>query len=120
MNGIMMLDRRDVERLLKRLVHEANRDDVRVEVKFYVQFSLTGDEEFSAQTLVDPWQRLSRSDARSVVQAAIKRLDEEAAKSDQQKALEILADPAPAEAVSTLTQAEVEEVTFNPPAEMVL
>jgi len=87
--GITLVDRRDLERLLKHLVHEAQRDDVRVDIKYYVQFELLGAKDgFTAQTLVDPWQSLSRSDARALVKAAIERLDDEEKKNEERKKAE--------------------------------
>lgn len=80
MTGIPVLDRRDVERILKHLVHAEHREDVKVEVKYYVQFSL--DDAFSAQTLVDPWQALPRQTARAIVKEAIKVLDAEEKKNE--------------------------------------
>lgn len=85
MSGIVVIDRRDLERLLKALVHEQKRDDVKVDVKFYVAFS-NGDD-YSVQTIVEPWQPLSRSKARDLVKAAIGKLNEEDVKSQAQKAL---------------------------------
>lgn len=93
MSGIQVIDRRDLERLLKHLVHAEKRDDVRVEVKYYVQFSLIGDDEYSAQTLVDPWQNLSRTEARSTVKAALEKLDKEANKNGDGAAPSSLANP---------------------------
>lgn len=80
MSGTTVIDRRDLERLLKHLVHAEKRDDVKVDIKFYVQFS-TGDD-YSASTLLDPWQPFSRSAARNLIKAAIVKLDEEETKTD--------------------------------------
>jgi hypothetical protein len=78
-----VLDRRDLERVLRHLLHAAHRDDIKVEVKFYVQFAI--DDDGSAQTLVDPWQPFPRSSARTLVSKAIETLDKEEAKSVQEE-----------------------------------
>lgn len=89
MSGITVVDRRDLERLLKAMVHSLHRDDVQVDVKFYVQFSVSDD--YSAQTLVDPWQPFSRSNARDLVNAAINTLDEEERKNGyNRKAVQVI------------------------------
>lgn len=89
MSGVSVVDRRDLERLLKAVVHSMRREDVKVDVKFYLQFSLTDD--YSAQTLVDPWQPFTRAQARDLVKAAIERLDEEEKKHDgARKALQVI------------------------------
>lgn len=101
MSGITVIDRRDLERLLKHLVHAEKRDDVKVDIKFYVQFS-TGDD-YSASTLLDPWQPFARSAARDLVKAAIVKLDEEETKADARtQASNLIANaegPIPAEAI---------------------
>lgn len=105
MSGTTVIDRRDLERLLKHLVHAEKRDDVKVDIKFYVQFS-TGDE-FSASTLLDPWQPFNRKAARDLVKAAIIKLDEEEKKTRELRGPKIEetvlgahgADLAPAEAI---------------------
>lgn len=89
MPGITVVDRRDLERLLKAMVHSLHRDDVQVEVKFYIQFSVNDD--YSAQTIVDPWQPFPRSAARDLVNAAINTLDEEERKNGyNRKALQVI------------------------------
>jgi len=82
-SGITILDRRDLDRLLKGIVHASKRDDVKVEVKYYVQFTFAGDQsEMGVQTIVDPYSGFNRSSARSLVKQAIERLDAEERKGD--------------------------------------
>ena len=84
MTGITVLDRRDLERVLKHLLYAAKRDDVKVSVKYYVQFSV--DEDYSAQTIVDPWEGFNRAKARQLVDHAIKMLDAEEEKKIKEEA----------------------------------
>lgn len=79
MSGIIPIDRRDLNRLLNGLIHAEKRDDVRVEVKYYVQFSFagTGGDAMAVQTLVDPYNPPNRRAMRDLVAQAVKRLDEE-------------------------------------------
>lgn len=89
MAGITVVDRRDLERLLKAMVHSLHRDDVQVDIKYYVQFSVNDD--YSAQTLVDPWQPFSRAACRDLVNAAVNKLDEEERKNGyNRKALQVV------------------------------
>lgn len=84
MSGIIPIDRRDLNRLLNGLIHAERRDDVRVEVKYYVQFSFagTGGDAMAVQTLMDPYNPPNRRAMRDLVAQAIKRLDDEEEKLD--------------------------------------
>lgn len=73
----VIIERRDLERLLRHLLHSEHREDIRLEIKHYVQFSLIGDNDHSAQTLVDPHQIFTRATARLLVKEAIETLDKE-------------------------------------------
>lgn len=80
MSGISVVDRRDLERAIKAQLYALKRDDVKVEVLYYVNLSIT--EEIGVNLLVDPYQPLVRSRMRSLVAEATKRMDgEEQAKS---------------------------------------
>lgn len=75
MSGISVVDRRDLERAIKAQLYALKRDDVKVEVLYYVNLSIT--EEIGVNLLVDPYQPLVRSRVRSLVAEATKRMDGE-------------------------------------------
>lgn len=77
MSGIVILERRDLTRLLGGLLYAEKRVDVRVDVKYYVQFSYVGSkpEDMAVQTLVEPLMPPTRSQLRDIVKQAVARLD---------------------------------------------
>lgn len=85
MSGITIIERRDLSRLLHGLIHAENRDDVKAEVKYYVQFSFagTGEDAMAVQTLVDPYGGFNRRMARDLIKQAIAKLDAEEKTSDK-------------------------------------
>src|SRR3954468_2353127 len=75
--SITPIDRRDLHRLLKGIIHGEKREDVKVEVKYYVQFFYAADDDMSIQTLIDPYSGFDRPQARYLVKNALASLDKE-------------------------------------------
>lgn len=107
MTGIIPIDRRDLNRLLNGLIHAEKRDDVRVEVKYYVQFSFagTGGDAMAVQTLVDPYNPPNRRAMRDLVAQAIKRLDDEEKEKLDAEAESIISNSTAAATVSGIAAA---------------
>lgn len=71
--GIQPLDRRDVERVLKAVLHGLFRDDVQVEINYLV--TLKTDEETFVNAVIDPWQPFPRHTAKNIVTEGVARLN---------------------------------------------
>lgn len=71
-NGIFPMNQRDLLRQLSAILHTTTRDDVKVQIQFLVNFSV--DEETYVNTVLDPWQPLSRVRLRELVGAVLEKL----------------------------------------------
>ncbi len=71
--GVFPIQRKDLEDTLKGLVHAAKRPDIKVGVAYLVQFEVS--KENYVSTIIEPWQPLARSRARTLVEEVIKKLD---------------------------------------------
>lgn len=75
MTGIVKIDPRDVERTVKHLLHAKKREDVKVSLAYIVKFEI--DDETYVNTIIEPWQPMSRPKYAQLVEMIIKNLDEQ-------------------------------------------
>lgn len=73
-NGIVAIDRRDLQRQLGAQLHAALRDDVKVEISFLITFKV--DDETFVNAVIDPYQAFPRWQAKQLVQGALNKLNE--------------------------------------------
>lgn len=113
MTGIVKIDPRDVERTVKHLLHSKKREDVKVSLAYLVKFEV--DDETYVNTIIEPWQPMSRPRYSQLVEQVLKNLDEQEKAQEPKTSAEVdnpfTADPGVdvAEAVRTALEEVVNE-----------